>query len=279
MKKLLMLILICLLVALGAFIAIEGFEVGSGEVLSYTGIQERSNSLDDKIQEASKLIGKDYKQAVNTVQSDAKQLQDTKRKYEDKFVVNTDGTIDETSIIDRYGKYKIETLWVKLGNHATKEGTTMKMEVRGGTPIGIIQNSNNKAPAKFYDLSFTVYGEYISILDFVSDIENDSELGFKIENFKMLKNAMADSSEKLQATFICKDIAIEDISQLGGGNSTAMDTTRTSTDTTGATNTATNANTTGTTTNTNSANNINSTTAGTTNTTSTNATSGNTNIQ
>ena len=104
MKKLLMLILICLLVALGAFIAIEGFEVGSAEVLSYTGIQERSNSLDDKIQEASKLIGKDYKQAVNTVQSDAKQLQDTKRKYEDKFVVNTDGTIDETSIIDRYGK-------------------------------------------------------------------------------------------------------------------------------------------------------------------------------
>ena len=185
MKKLLMLILICLLVALGAFIAIEGFEVGSAEVLSYTGIQERSNSLDDKIQEASKLIGKDYKQAVNTVQSDAKQLQDTKRKYEDKFVVNTDGTIDETSIIDRYGKYKIETLWVKLGNHATKEGTTMKMEVRGGTPIGIIQNSNNKSPAKFYDLSFTVYGEYISILDFVSDIENDSELGFKIENFKM----------------------------------------------------------------------------------------------
>ena len=70
----------------------------------------------------------------------------------------------------------------------------MKMEVRGGTPIGIIQNSNNKSPAKFYDLSFTVYGEYISILDFVSDIENDSELGFKIENFKMLKNAMADSS-------------------------------------------------------------------------------------
>ena len=289
MKKLLMLILICLLVALGAFIAIEGFEVGSAEVLSYTGIQERSNSLDDKIQEASKLIGKDYKQAVNTVQSDAKKLQDTKRKYEDKFVVNTDGTIDETSIIDRYGKYKIETLWVKLGNHATKEGTTMKMEVRGGTPIGIIQNSNNKSPAKFYDLSFTVYGEYISILDFVSDIENDSELGFKIENFKMLKNAMADSSEKLQATFICKDIAIEDISQLGGGSSTAMDTTRTPTDTTGATNTtntnttgatntATNTNTTGTT-NTNSANNINSTTAGTTNTTSTNATSGNTNIQ
>lgn len=270
MKKLLMLILIVLLVALGAFIAIQGFEVGNGEVLSYAGIQDRSEALDEKIQEASKLIGKDYKQAVNTVQSDAKQLQDTKEKYEEKFVVNTDGTVDEQSIIDRYGKYKIETLWVKLGNHATKEGTTMKMEVRGGTPIGILQNSNNKAPAKFYDLSFTVYGDYISILEFVSDIENDSELGFKIEKFKMLKNAHAEANEKLQATFECKDIAIEDISQLGGGSATTMDTTNNTTNTTTTNNTTTNTN-----------NTTTNTTTGTTNTTSTNATgtSTNTNVQ
>lgn len=255
MKKLLLLILIALLVALGAYIAIQGFEVGSSEVLSYAGIQERSDTLDEKIQEASKLIGKDYKQAINTVQSDAKQLQETKENYEDKFVVNTDGAEEQQSIIDRYGKYKIETLWVKLGNHATKEGVTLKMEVRGGTPIGILQSSTNQAPAKFYDLNFTIYGDYISILEFISDIENDSELGFKIEQFKMLKNAMADSSEKLQSTFICKDIAIEDISQLGGGvTTTTMETTNNTTDTTATNNTTTNTN----------------TTTGTTNTTSTN---------
>lgn len=277
MKKLLMLILICLLVALGAFITIQGFEVGSGEVLSYTGIQQKSEALDEKIQEASRLIGKDYNQAVSTVQSDAKQLQDTKAKYEDKFVVNTDGTMDEQSVIDRYGKYKIETLWVKLGNHATKEGTTMKMEVRGGTPIGIIQNSNNKAPAKFYDLNFTVTGEYISILDFVSDIENDSELGFKIEGFKMLKNAFEESNGKLQASFVCKDIAIEDISQLGGGSTATMDTTATNpvstTDTTNSTTANPSANTSNT--SNTAANSTNSPTANSTGNTTANITSAN----
>lgn len=255
MKKLLMLILIGLLVALGAYIVIQGFEVGSSEVLSYAGIQERSDALDEKIQEASKLIGKDYKQAVNTVQSDAKQLQETKENYEDKFVVDT---VDEQSIIDRYGKYKIETLWVKLGNHATKEGAIIKMEVRGGTPIGIIQNSTNQAPAKFYDLNFTVYGDYISILEFISDIENDSELGFKIEQFKMLPHSSSEIPGSLQATFICKDIAIEDISQIGGGvTTTTMETTNNTTDTTATNNTTTNTN----------------TTTGTTNTTSTNGAS------
>lgn len=233
MKKLLLLILIALLVALGAYIAIQGFEVGSSEVLSYAGIQERSDTLDEKIQEASKLIGKDYKQAINTVQSDAKQLQETKENYEDKFVVNTDGAEEQQSIIDRYGKYKIETLWVKLGNHATKEGVTLKMEVRGGTPIGILQSSTNQAPAKFYDLNFTVFGDYISILEFVSDIENDSELGFKIEQFKMSPMAMKDEDGHLQASFVCKDIAIEDISQLGGGTpTTTVDTTTPTTNTT-----------------------------------------------
>ena len=239
MKKLLMLILIVLLVALGGFIVIRGFELGSIEVLSYIGIQDKSNALDEKIQEASKLIGKDYKQAVNTVETDAKQLQQKKQNYEEKFVVDTDGTIDETNLIDKYGKYKIETLWVKLGNHATKEGATMKMEVRGGTPIGIIQNSNNKAPAKFYDLNFTVSGDYISILEFISDIENDSELGFKIEEFKMLPSS--ENNGILQANFICRDIAIEDISQISSGSSIQTDKTTTQTNSTNnTTNTVTN---------------------------------------
>ncbi len=268
MKKLLMLILIVLLVALGGFIVIQGFQVGNTEILSYAGIQEKSNSLDEKIQEASKLIGKDYKQAVNTVDSDAKQLQQKKKDYEDKFVVNTDGTIDETSLIDKYGKYKIETLWVKLGNHATKEGATLKMEVMGGTPIGITQ-STSKTPAKFYNLNFTVYGDYISILEFISDIENDSELGFKIEDFKMLPRATSDSSENIQATFICKDIAIEDISQTSGSSSTPIDRTTQTNTTNNTTNTNTvdttngiantNANTTTPTTNTNTNNMITST--------------------
>ena len=61
MKKLLMLILIGLLVILGIYIAIVGFEVGNVEILSYVGIQNKNKELNQKIQEASKLAEKDFK--------------------------------------------------------------------------------------------------------------------------------------------------------------------------------------------------------------------------
>ena len=58
-------------------------------------------------------------------------------------------------------------------------------------------------------MNFTAKGSYISITDFISDIENDSTLGFKIENFKMIPSGQEDGT--LQATFVCKDIAIKEV--------------------------------------------------------------------
>lgn len=91
MKKLLMLILIVLLVALSAFIVIKGFEVGEVEVLSYLGIRDRNEELDNTIQEASKLAEKDYRQAVTTVQDSSKKLEQTKKEYEDMTTISGEG--------------------------------------------------------------------------------------------------------------------------------------------------------------------------------------------
>ena len=113
MKKLLMLILIVLLVALSAFIVIKGFEVGEVEVLSYLGIRDRNEELDNTIQEASKLAEKDYRQAVTTVQDSSKKLEQTKKEYEDMTVISSEGDVQNAGQIERY---EVETLWVKLGN-------------------------------------------------------------------------------------------------------------------------------------------------------------------
>lgn len=197
MKKLLMLILITLLVALCIFVALSGFSIGNIEVLGFTKIQERSAELDAKIQEASKLAEKDYKQAISTVEEDAKKLEREKKEYEDMTVISSEGDVQLANQLERY---EIETLWVKLGNHATSEGAIMRMDVVKGT--NSVQN--------VYNLKFTVTGSYISITDFISDIENDSTLGFKIEEFKMVPSG---SDSNLQATFVCKDIEIKDVSE------------------------------------------------------------------
>ena len=74
-------------------------------------------------------------------------------------------------------------------------------------------SASNIGTKGMYNLNFTVKGQYLGIADFIHDIENDSRLGFKIENFKLLPGeSESKEGEKdtntLVGTFICKDISI-----------------------------------------------------------------------
>lgn len=195
MKKLLILILIALLLTLSIVIVVQGIKMGSIEILGIKDIQAQNSKLDNKIEQAAKLAEKDYKQAVSDVEANAKKLKVEKANY-DQMVTMSDGETGTTSQIE---KYEIETLWVRLGNHATSEGVVMQMDVING----------NSSLGDVYNLKFTATGSYISITDFISSIENDSMLGFKIEEFKIRPSA---SDSNLQATFVCKDITIKDVS-------------------------------------------------------------------
>lgn len=201
MKKLLSAILILLLLILSVFVVLQGFSIGNLEVLSYIKLGERSSELDKKIQEASKLAEKDFKQVMTTVNESGKKLEKVKKQYEEIASTNPENDIEQVSQLQ---KYEVETLWVKLGNYATSEGVVIKMDIVNG----------KESSKGVYDLKFTVNGSYISITDFISDIENDSTLGFKIEEFKMVPGESG-----LQATFVCKDISIEQLTEVSGGSS------------------------------------------------------------
>lgn len=247
MKKLLILILITLLLILTMFIGIKGVTIGKIEILGIQGIQTKNSELDSKIQDAAKLVEKTYAQTISEVNSNAKKLKEEKQNYQDMTAISSDG---ETQAVNQIEKYEIETLWVKLGNHATSEGVVMKMDVTSGSSGA--QDS--------YNLNFTVTGGYVQIEDFISSIENDSTLGFKIEEFKM-----APSGNDLQATFVCKDIPIKQVSS----TTTVTQNTTTDGNNTANTNTAGN-NTTGNNT-ANAVNNTNTTNNTTNNTTTSNA--------
>lgn len=226
MKKLLISILIALLLILSIFIAINGLSVGKIEVLGIRGINQKNSELDQKIQQATQLSTIDYQKAVDEVEENSKKLTEEKKNYEDMALLNTDSEGQATAQLQ---KYEVEALWVKLGNHATSEGATMKMDIVRGS-----STSEN-----MYDLNFTVNGSYISIIDFISDIENDSTLGFKIENFHM-----SGSGDSLQATFVCKEISIIDVNEsqvdTGTNNNNTTNSTTNSTNNTNSTNTTSN---------------------------------------
>lgn len=229
MKKLLILVLIALLVALTMFIGIKGVTIGSIEILGIKGIQEKNSELDEKIQQAGKLAEKTYSQAVSEVEVNAKKLKEEKQNYEDMTTISTDGEVQASNQIE---KYEIEALWVKLGKHATTEGVVMKMDVKPGS----------SGAQGVYNLNFTAIGGYVQIEEFISSIENDSTLGFKIEEFKMVP-----SGNDLQATFVCKDIPIKEVSALttqtepqSTSNTTGSTTNTNSTSATGTNNTTVN---------------------------------------
>ena len=173
MKKLLILILIALLLALVGIVGLKGVQIWNIEILGIQEIQDRSAELDETIQEAGKLAQKDFQEAVQEVKDNSKKLKETKQEYLDMTAVSSESDVQSAAQLETY---EIETLWVKLGNHATNEGATMKMDVTKGT------NTTQET----YNLNFTVNGSYISITDFISDIENDETLGFKIEEFKLV---------------------------------------------------------------------------------------------
>ena len=87
------------------------------------------------------------------------------------------------------------------------------------------------ADAQLSNLSFTVIGQYFGIMNFVSALEDDSELSFRIENFNMLP----ESGNNLVATFNVNGISIthEEVS-------TDTNTTTQTTDTNTTTDTSTN---------------------------------------
>lgn len=195
MKKLLISILIILLFILSMITIFKGFSFAGIEIPSINQLKQKSGELDAGISEATILASSDYKNVLDNMNSDIKKLSEEKKNYEN--IVGTSGTA-KTASAGQYQKYEIEYLWTVIGNHATSEGVVLKMDLVSGT------SEEN------YNLNFTVTGKYIGIVDFISSIENDSVLGFKIENFALEPGA---STDDLQATFTCKDITITDINE------------------------------------------------------------------
>ena len=221
MRKILMSLITIFLLGFAIYIVIYGFNLGNLEIKSILAIKEENAILEQKIANASKLRNTDYTQSLTLLENAYKKLMTEKDNYEQMLALGVD---ENGETLNKIVEYETEKLWVTLGNYAKKEGVDWKMDV-----------TSNNSISKTYDLNFTVTGGYIQIIDFLYDMERDTTLVFKIENFKMVPGSSTDS---LTATFTCKDIKVN-ISENSSTTSTNQD-TNTSTSTNE--NTTTNAN-------------------------------------
>ena len=183
MRKILIGILTILLIVMAVLVITKGLTIGNFKILSVKQIIEGNDKLTAEISETEKLIRSNYPTELETLDSTVSSLLAAKEEYQDLADVSTKSEINKATTVETY---TVEFLWTRLGRHATAEGVYLSY-----TP------TNNS-------IKFTVSGDYIPILSFVSAIENDSKLGFRIENFKLIPGR-----NNLQATFETRNINIK----------------------------------------------------------------------
>lgn len=205
MRKFLILILTILLLVLAYFTVTEGISIGSFKILSWKELVENNNKLDESIENLDKLSSVTFKNEQDNLNKSYKQLLTKKDEYADLVLYSTENEIAKANQTEIY---ETEFLWTKLGNYATKNnGIDMKIDVVKGS-----SGQKNQ-----YNLNFTLIGEYAYISDFLSAVENDSKLGFRIDKFLLVPattQTSANSEENqgssnlLQATFTVENVGI-----------------------------------------------------------------------
>lgn len=193
MKKILIILLIILLVTLSYFAIFKGITLGNFEILSVERIQEENDKLTQEIEQTEKLMHSDYVQKTDELKRNVDNLMEAKEEYSELASLSTDKQLKEAT---KQEIYKIEYIWTRIGSHATSEGVELKLDITAGETGE--EDSKN--------LLFTVTGNYIAVINFVLAIEDDSELGFRIENFKILPGS---GENGRQATFTVRNVRIK----------------------------------------------------------------------
>ena len=284
MRKVLLIILLVLLIIGFGYIVLKGQTIGNLSIWGVKKIQEENDIIDQRIATLSKLSGLTYTNVISNLNTEANEMQDKKEQYENAIAL---ATSDTNNYAIRTEKYPIEYLWTKLGNYAANEGIIITMYV--------LKSSSG---ANLYDLKFRLVSDYRGVTEFLYDIENDSSLGFKIDEFSMNKYHMQEDTENfeqeqmkdenlvellnemcVETTFTCKDINIDIdesmLAQIQNNDTNIQDITNNNTNETADNTNSTNNNTNQASDKTN--NNVNTTnnkTNNTTNNTKNNTTSG-----
>ena len=156
-KKLILLIL-CGLLCYSIWVAVsEGLPVGSLEINSYKTLI--ANNLEES-------NDNEFSAETRKLQSAKQEFENRKLLYEETALLATE---DEIAEANQREEYLLDLLWIKIGNYANANNIKVL--------ISPIDNSTS--------IKFDVTGGYISIINFIYDIENDDELDFTVDNIVM----------------------------------------------------------------------------------------------
>ena len=191
MRNVLLALLTMLFIGVSIMSMVNGFQIGNITILSISQIVSENDNLNNKIEALNTLNTTQYQTVLSTLSETSKKLTTAKTQYLDIASISTEAELKEAN---QQRTYAMEYLWSQIGNHATSRGVNIKLEVSSTGTTGTKK------------MSFTVVGSYLATMNFIKALEDDPDLYFKIEDFKMVSA----SAEMLTSTFVVNDITIKE---------------------------------------------------------------------
>lgn len=167
MKKILLILLTVALAVLLYNTITNGMEIGNLKIPSYADLQTNNAQLDKRISEVDALIKNDYAKKKSDVETAKNDFKVKKQSYDSLAANATDEQLEAAL---KKEEYLLDYLWILVGNYANDND------------VKFLMNVNNDEE---YTIDFDVTGKYISIINFIYDLANDSELRFVIDNIQL----------------------------------------------------------------------------------------------
>lgn len=188
MKNKIISVIFLLLIVLLFIAMFNGIKIGNFQILPISELKVKNDKLNNTIASASELTSVTYPKTITNLEETYEKYNVQKQKYEEVsgFTEGEEKQIYETK------KYDIGYLWKLVGKYATSYNIAIGMDVK------------KTSGQNLYDLYFNVSGQYVNISEFIKNIENNSDLYFRIYNFKM-----SGSSNTVSASFVVKDVNID----------------------------------------------------------------------
>ena len=218
MRDRIFLIVLIVLIIILTIAMINGIKIGNFQIPSIKQLTNKNQELNEKIEKASTLTSIDYPNNVEKLEDTYEKFTLKKQKYEEM----SDFTDEDGNNIYEIKQYDIVYLWELFGKYAKINNLKIEMGVK-----------SNGSKEDFYDLYFTTTGKYTDISQFINNIENNSDLYFRIYNFKI-----SGSGETITSTFTVKNVKL-DSSTLKNNSTTISTKSNNSSTTTSSGNTTT----------------------------------------
>ncbi len=191
MRKILISVLIIILLILAYFTIFQGISIGSAKILGIKEISSLSRELKDKAEEVNKKATDELQSKNQEVLDSVDKLLENKEDYFQSVNSSTETELSKATTED---VYNAEFLYLKIGGYARENGVKWRMEIK--------ENENIESDIK--ELAFSITGKYQGILDFISALEDDDELEFRIEDFKL-----SPDGDNLKATFNVRNVNVK----------------------------------------------------------------------